>query len=124
MATSDRDVLSGLKATSTPAPAPVTPASIAAAQAAVAATEKIAAKTETAAVRAAEPLTNKSVTPQAPAGTTAVWVGGTTTGGWKFQTNTPQGPVGGGGGGGQPTSPTLSAPIVSSITRIVFGIAF
>ena len=88
-----------------PAVAPVTPASIAAAQAAVAATEKIAAKTETAAVRAAEPLTNKSVTPQAPAGTTAVWVGGTTTGGWKFQTNTPQGPVGGGGGGG-PTGGT------------------
>ena len=117
MATTGYDVLSGLKATSTPAPAPVTPASIAAAQAAVAATEKIAAKTETAAVRAAEPLTNKSVTPQAPAGTTAVWVGGTTTGGWKFQTNTPQGPVGGGGGGGgQPTGPTLSAPTGPSAT--------
>ena len=117
MATTGYDVLSGLKATSTPAPAPVTPASIAAAQAAVAATEKIAAKTETAAVRAAEPLTNNSVTPQAPAGTTAVWVGGTTTGGWKFQTNTPQGPVGGGGGGGgQPTGPTLSAPTGPSAT--------
>ena len=116
MATTGYDVLSGLKATSTPAPAPVTPASIAAAQAAVAATEKIAAKTETAAVRAAEPLTNKSVTPQAPAGTTAVWIGGTTTGSWKFQTNTPQGPVGGGGGGGQPTGPTLSAPTGPSAT--------
>ena len=115
MATTGYDVLSGLKATSTPAPAPVTPASIAAAQAAVAATEKIAAKTETAAVRAAEPLTNKSVTPQAPAGTTAVWIGGTTTGSWKFQTNTPQGPVGG-GGGGQPTGPTLSAPTGPSAT--------
>ena len=114
MATTGYDVLSGLKATSTPAPAPVTPASIAAAQAAVAATEKIAAKTETAAVRAAEPLTNKSVTPQAPAGTTAVWVGGTTTGGWKFQTNTPQGPVGGGGGGGQPTGST--GPVATGST--------
>ena len=95
-----------------PAVTPVTNASLAAAQAAVAATEKIAAKTETAAVRAADPLTNKSVTPQAPAGTTAVWVGGTTTGGWKFQTNTPQGPVGG-GGGGQPLVTTTTAPIVT-----------
>ena len=99
-----------------PAVAPVTNASLAAAQAAVAATEKIATSAETAAVRAAEPLTNKSVTPQAPAGTTAVWIGGTTTGSWKFQTNTPQGPVGGGGGGGQPTGPTLSAPTGPSAT--------
>ena len=98
-----------------PAVAPVTNASLAAAQAAVAATEKIATSAETAAVRAAEPLTNKSVTPQAPAGTTAVWIGGTTTGSWKFQTNTPQGPVGG-GGGGQPTGPTLSAPTGPSAT--------
>ena len=99
-----------------PAVAPVTNASLAAAQAAVAATEKIATSAETAAVRAAEPLTNKSVTPQAPAGTTAVWIGGTTTGSWKFQTNTPQGPIGGGGGGGQPTGPTLSAPTGPSAT--------
>ena len=115
MATTGYDVLSGLKATSTPAPAPVTPASIAAAQATLGAKELAATRAETAAVRAAEPLTNKSVTPQAPAGTTAVWIGGTTTGSWKFQTNTPQGPVGG-GGGGQPTGPTLSAPTGPSAT--------
>ena len=95
-----------------PAVAPVTNASLAAAQATVGAKELAASRTETAAVRAADPLTNKSVTPQAPAGTTAVWVGGTTTGGWKFQTNTPQGPVGG-GGGGQPLVTTTTAPIVT-----------
>ena len=95
-----------------PAVAPVTNASLAAAQATVGAKELAATRAETAAVRAAEPLTNKSVTPQAPAGTTAVWVGGTTTGGWKFQTNTPQGPVGG-GGGGQPLVTTTTAPIVT-----------
>ena len=99
-----------------PAVAPVTNASLAAAQATVGAKELAATRAETAAVRAAEPLTNKSVTPQAPAGTTAVWIGGTTTGSWKFQTNTPQGPVGGGGGGGQPTGPTLSAPTGPSAT--------
>ena len=91
---------------------PVTNASLAAAQATVRAKELAATRAETAAVRAADPLTNKSVTPQAPAGTTAVWVGGTTTGGWKFQTNTPQGPVGG-GGGGQPLVTTTTAPIVT-----------
>ena len=95
-----------------PAVAPVTNASLAAAQATVGAKELAATRAETAAVRAADPLTNKSVTPQAPAGTTAVWVGGTTTGGWKFQTNTPQGPVGG-GGGGQPLVTTTTAPIVT-----------
>ena len=95
-----------------PAVAPVTNASLAAAQATVGAKELAASRAETAAVRAADPLTNKSVTPQAPAGTTAVWVGGTTTGGWKFQTNTPQGPVGG-GGGGQPLVTTTTAPIVT-----------
>ena len=95
-----------------PAVAPVTNASLAAAQATLGAKELAATRAETAAVRAAEPLTNKSVTPQAPAGTTAVWVGGTTTGGWKFQTNTPQGPVGG-GGGGQPLVTTTTAPIVT-----------
>ena len=94
-----------------PAVAPVTNASLAAAQATVGAKELAASRAETAAVRAADPLTNKSVTPQAPAGTTAVWVGGTTTGGWKFQTNTPQGPVG--GGGGQPLVTTTTAPIVT-----------
>ena len=99
-----------------PAVAPVTNASLAAAQATLGAKELAATRAETAAVRAAEPLTNKSVTPQAPAGTTAVWIGGTTTGSWKFQTNTPQGPVGGGGGGGQPTGPTLSAPTGPSAT--------
>ena len=99
-----------------PAVAPVTNASLAAAQATVGAKELAATRAETAAVRAAEPLTNKSVTPQAPAGTTAVWIGGTTTGSWKFQTNTPQGPIGGGGGGGQPTGPTLSAPTGPSAT--------
>ena len=99
-----------------PAVAPVTNASLAAAQATLGAKELAATRAETAAVRAAEPLTNKSVTPQAPAGTTAVWIGGTTTGSWKFQTNTPQGPVGGGGGGGQPTGPTLSAPTGASAT--------
>jgi len=87
MATTGYDVLSGLKAVPVAKPTAVTPASIAAAQAAVAATEKIAAKTETKAVRAADPLTNKSVVPDAPAGTTPVWVGGTDTGGWKFQSN-------------------------------------
>ena len=118
MATTGYDVLSGLKAVPVAQPAPivVTPSSIAAAQATLGAKELAATRAETAAVRAAEPLTNKSVTPQAPAGTTAVWVGGTTTGGWKFQTNTPQGPVGGGGGGGQPTVPTLSAPTGPSAT--------
>ena len=95
-----------------PAVAPVTNASLAAAQATVGAKELAASRAETAAVRAADPLTNKSVTPQAPAGTTAVWVGGTTTGGWKFQTNTPQSPVGG-GGGGQPLVTTTTAPIVT-----------
>ena len=95
-----------------PAVAPVTNASLAAAQATVGAKELAASRAETAAVRAADPLTNKSVTPQAPAGTSAVWVGGTTTGGWKFQTNTPQGPVGG-GGGGQPLVTTTTAPIVT-----------
>ena len=99
-----------------PAVAPVTNASLAAAQATLGAKELAATRAETAAVRAAEPLTNKSVTPQAPAGTTAVWIGGTTTGSWKFQTNTPQGPIGGGGGGGQPTGPTLSAPTGPSAT--------
>ena len=99
-----------------PAVAPVTNASLAAAQATVGAKELAASRAETAAVRAADPLTNKSVTPQAPAGTTAVWIGGTTTGSWKFQTNTPQGPIGGGGGGGQPTGPTLSAPTGPSAT--------
>lgn len=100
-----------------PAVAPVTNASLAAAQATLGAKELAATRAETAAVRAAEPLTNKSVTPQAPAGTTAVWIGGTTTGSWKFQTNTPQGPVGG-GGGGQPTGPTLSAPTGPSATQM------
>ena len=118
MATTGYDVLSGLKAVPVAKPAPivVTPSSIAAAQATLGAKELAATRAETAAVRAAEPLTNKSVTPQAPAGTTAVWIGGTTTGSWKFQTNTPQGPVGGGGGGGQPTGPTLSAPTGPSAT--------
>ena len=92
--------------------APVTNASLAAAQATVGAKELAASRAETAAVRAADPLTNKSVKPTAPANTTAVWVGGTTTGGWKFQTNTPQGPVGG-GGGGQPLVTTTTAPIVT-----------
>ena len=105
-----------------PAVAPVTPASIAAAQAAVAATEKIAAKAETAAVRAADPLTNKSVAPVAPANTTAVWVGGTTTGGWKFQTNTPQGPVGGGGGGG-PTGGTDNSGANQATNNLAAAIA-
>ena len=118
MATTGYDVLSGLKAVPVAKPAPivVTPSSIAAAQATLGAKELAATRAETAAVRAAEPLTNKSVTPQAPAGTTAVWIGGTTTGSWKFQTNTPQGPVGGGGNGGQPTGPTLSAPTGPSAT--------
>ena len=118
MATTGYDVLSGLKAVPVAKPAPivVTPSSIAAAQATLGAKELAATRAETAAVRAAEPLTNKSVTPQAPAGTTAVWIGGTTTGSWKFQTNTPQGPIGGGGGGGQPTGPTLSAPTGPSAT--------
>jgi hypothetical protein len=107
MATTGYDVLSGLKAVPVAKPTVVTPASIAAAQAAVAATEKIAAKTEAKAVRAADPLTNKSVAPPAPAGTTPVWVGGTDTGGWKFQTNTVQGPV---FTGGQPTGSTGPVP--------------
>jgi len=107
MATTGYDVLSGLKAVPVAKPAPVivTPSSIAAAQATVGAKELAATRAETAATRAAEPLTNKSVTPPAPADTTAVWVGGTTTGSWKFQTNTVQGPIGG-GPGGQPTGPT------------------
>jgi len=78
-----------------PAPAQVIPASIAAAQATVGAKELAATRAETAATRAAEPLTNKSVTPPAPASTTAVWVGGTTTGSWKFQPNQNQGQQGG-----------------------------
>jgi hypothetical protein len=109
MATTGYDVLSGLKAVPVAKSTAVTPASIAAAQAAVAATEKIAAKTETAAVRAGDPLTNKSVVPPAPAGTTPVWVGGTDTGGWKFQSNTVQGPLGS-SAGGQPTGSTGSVP--------------
>jgi hypothetical protein len=116
MATTGYDVLSGLKAVPVARPTAVTPASIAAAQAAVAATEKIAAKTETAAVRAADPLTNKSVVPPAPAGTTPVWVGGTTTGGWKFQSNTVQGPIITDNGGGQPTGSGGSTGPVTAAT--------
>ena len=116
MATTGYDVLSGLKAVPVAKPTAVTPASIAAAQAAVAATEKIAAKTETAAVRAGDPLTNKSVVPPAPAGTTPVWVGGTTTGGWKFQSNTVQGPIITGNGGGQPTGSGGSTGPVTTAT--------
>ena len=58
---------------------------------------KFADKTVTKAERSSEPLTNKSVTPQAPRGTKAVWVGGTDTGSWKFQ-NTTGGDNGGGNG--------------------------
>jgi len=79
--------MSGNTPDAKPAPVVVTPSSIAAARATVGAKELAASRAETAAVRAADPLTNKSVKPNAPANTTAVWVGGTNTGGWKFQTN-------------------------------------
>ena len=47
--------------------------------------------------RASDPLTNKSVKPDAPAGTTPVWVGGTNTGSWKFQRDiVDNGSIGGG----------------------------
>ena len=49
---------------------------------------EFADKTVTKAERSSEPLTNKSVKPDTPAGTKAVWVGGTDTGSWKFESTT------------------------------------
>jgi len=118
MATTGYDVLSGLKAVPVAKPTAITPASLAAAQATLGAKELAATRAETAAVRAGDPLTNKSVVPPAPAGTTPVWVGGTTTGGWKFQTNIAQGPIGGSAGGQYTgsTGPVPYAPTGPSAT--------
>lgn len=48
---------------------------------------------------ASEPLFNKAVKPEAPAGSRYVWIGGTNTGQWTLYANTPAADVNGGGGG-------------------------
>ena len=54
-----------------------------------------------------DPLRNKSVKPDAPAGKQYIWIGGTATGQWQLY-STPQGPTGGptGGSTGSTTTPT------------------
>jgi antitoxin component HigA of HigAB toxin-antitoxin module len=83
------------------------------------------AAADRAALEASDPLFNKAVQPEAPAGYRYTWIGGTSTGQWKLYQTTPAGgaaPAGGGMGGGAATPAAKPTVVGNKTVRKLGGI--